>query len=93
MKSVVHSLGVHLDPALNMESQVVPVVHSAHLCLWRIAHLTSYLDVGLLTTLVHVFAVLRLDYCNAVYIGLSLRLMRKLQIVQKAARLLTRVKR
>ena len=34
MKSVVRSLGVHLDPVLTMEFQVASVVHSAHLHLW-----------------------------------------------------------
>ena len=56
--------------------------------------LRSYLDVGTLTTLVHVLVVLRLDYCNALYMGLLLRLMQKLQMVQNmAARLFTGVKR
>ena len=35
--SEVHSLGVHLDPALAMETQVVSVVHSAYFHLWRVA--------------------------------------------------------
>ena len=89
-KSVVCSLGVHLDPALTRESQVVSVVRTAHLHLWQIAQLCSYLDVGALTTLVHTLIVSRFYYCNVLYMGLPLRLMRKLQIVQNmATKLLT----
>ena len=91
-KSVVHSLGIHLDLALTMETQVSSVVRSAHFRLWRIAQLHPYLDVGMLTTLVHILVVSRLDYCNALSMGLPLRLTWKLQMVQNAtARLLTGV--
>ena len=38
-KSGVHSLGIHLDPALTMETQVASVVRSAFFHLWRIAQL------------------------------------------------------
>ena len=43
-KSEVHSLGIHLDPALTMETQVASVVCSAYFHLWRIAQLWPYLD-------------------------------------------------
>ena len=35
-KSEVRSLGVHLDPALTMETQVASVVRSAYFHLWQI---------------------------------------------------------
>ena len=93
-KSVVHSLGVHLDPALGMESHVASVVYTTHLHLRQIGQLHSYLDVGALTTLVHAFIISRRDYCNALYMGLPLRLMQKMQMVQNtASRLLTGVKK
>ena len=53
-KSGVRSLGIHLDPALTMETQVASVVRTAFFHLWRIARLRPYLDMGALTTLVHV---------------------------------------
>ena len=56
-KSEVHSLGFHLDPALTMETQVAPVVHSTYFHLWRIAQLHPYLDAGALTTLVHALVI------------------------------------
>ena len=77
-----------------METQVESVVRSAHLHLQQIAQLHLYLDTGVLTTLVHALIVSRIDYCNTIYMGLPLRLMRKLQMVQNmAARLLTGMKR
>ena len=62
--------------------------------LWQIAQLRPYLDVGSLTTLVHTLVISRLDHCNALYVGLPLRSMRKLQMVQSAAaRLLSGVRK
>ena len=78
-KSLFCSLGVHLDPALTMETQVASVVRTAYFHLRRIAQVCSHLDGGSLTTLVHHLAVSRLDYCNVLYVGLPLRLMQKLQ--------------
>ena len=45
-KREVHSLGIHLDPARTMETQVVSVVHSTYFHLWQIAQLRPYLDGG-----------------------------------------------
>ena len=51
-KSEVHSFGVHLDPVLTMETQVMSVVHSAYFYLWQMAQLHPCLDIGAFTTLV-----------------------------------------
>ena len=83
--SEVLSLEVHLDPALTMETQVASVVRSTYFHLWQIAQLRPYLDGGALNTLVHTLIISRLDHCNALYVGLPLRSMRKLQMVQNAA--------
>ena len=88
-KSEVHSLGVHLDPGLTMETQVTSVIHSTYFHLWQIAQLCPYLDVGVLTTLVHPLVISRLDHCNVLYVGLPLRLMQKLQMVQNMVGLLS----
>ena len=70
------------------------MVHSAHFHLWQIAQLCAYLDMGALITLVHALVVSTLDYCNVLCVGLPLRLMWKLQMVQNAvARLLTGLQR
>ena len=77
-----------------MEIQVISVVWSTHFHLWWITQLRPYLDTGVLTTLVHVLVVSRIDYCNRLYVGLPLRLMHKLQKVQNTVeRLLTGVKK
>ena len=71
-----------------MEFQVTSVVRTAYFHLWWIAWLRPFLDIG--TTLVRALVILRLHHCNALYVGLPLRLMRKLQMVQnEAARLLS----
>ena len=89
-KSGVRCLGVHLDPTLTMETQVASVVRTAFFHLWQIGRLRPYLDMGALTTLVHALVISRLDHYNTLYMGLPLRLMRKLQVMQNAAaRLLT----
>ena len=49
-----------------------------------IAQLRPYLDGGALATLVHALVISRLDHCNTLYMGLPLRLTRKLQMVQNA---------
>ena len=83
-------MGARLMDAL----MVALVVHTAFFHLWRIARLRPYLDVRALTTLVHALVILRLDHCNTLYVGLPLRLMRKLQVVQnEVARLLTGVRK
>ena len=72
-----------------------PKFRSTYFYLWRIAQLHPYLDGGgALTTLVHALVISRLDHCNALYVGLPLRLMQKLQMVQNAvARLLSGVRK
>ena len=53
-KSEVRSLGIHLNPALTMETQVASLVCSVYFHLWRIVRLRPFLDVRAPTTLVHV---------------------------------------
>ena len=89
-KSGVCSLGIHLDPVFTVETQVALVVRTSFFHLRWIAQQRPYLDVGALTTLVNALVISRLDHCNALYVGLPLRLMWKLQMVQNAvARLLS----
>ena len=77
-----------------METQVASVIHTTYFHVWWIAQLSPYLEGGVLITVVQVLVVSRLDYCNVLYMGLPLRSMRKLQMLQNmAARLLTGVRK
>ncbi|KAF7251647.1 Serine/threonine-protein phosphatase 4 regulatory subunit 4 [Varanus komodoensis] len=86
----VRSLGVLLDPELSLEAQVTAVARSAFLQLWLIHQLYPYLEYDCLATVTHELVTSRLDFCNALYVGLPLKTVRILQLVQnRAARLLT----
>ncbi|XP_061460454.1 uncharacterized protein LOC133373973 [Rhineura floridana] len=87
LKEQVRSLGVLLDPSLSLEAQVASVARSAFYQFRLVAQLRPYLDREHLVTS-------RLDYCSALYVGLPLKTVRKLQLVQNAAaRLITGTKR
>ena len=59
------------------------MVQAAHFHFWRIAQLHPYLDMGALMTLIHALVISRIHYCSALYVRLPLRLMWRLQLVQK----------
>ncbi|KAF7251130.1 Piwi-like protein 4 [Varanus komodoensis] len=87
----VRSLGVLLDPELSLEAQVTTAARSAFLQLHQLIHqLRPYLEYDCLATVTHAQVTSRLDFCNALYVGLPLKTVRILQLVQnRAARLLT----
>ncbi|XP_061477973.1 uncharacterized protein LOC133382302 [Rhineura floridana] len=93
-KEQVRSLGVVLDSSLSLEAHVAAVARNAFYQLRLVAQLRPYLSREDLTSVVHALVTSRLDYCNALYVGLPLKTVWKLQLVQNAAaRLLTRTKR
>ena len=70
--------------------QVASVARSAFCQLRLVAQLHPYLDGDNLVSVVHALVTSKLDYCNALYVGLPLKTVRKLQLVQNAAaRLIT----
>ncbi|KAF7246312.1 Methyltransferase-like protein 4 [Varanus komodoensis] len=86
----VRSLGVLLDSELSLEAQVTTAARSAFLQLRLIHQLRPYLEYDCLATVTHALVTSRLDFCNALYVGLPLKTVRILQLVQnRAARLLT----
>ena len=87
-------LGILLDAALSVDSQIATVVCTAYFHLRQIGQLCPYLDIGSLTMPAHALVVSRLDYCNALYMGLPLVLSQRLQQVQNpTARQLNGMKR
>uniref|UniRef100_A0A8D2L4R7 Reverse transcriptase domain-containing protein n=1 Tax=Varanus komodoensis TaxID=61221 RepID=A0A8D2L4R7_VARKO len=90
LRDRVRSLGVLLDAELSLEAQVTAVARSAFLQLRLIHQLHPYLEDDCLATVTHALGTSRLDFCNALYVGLPLKTVQILQLVQnRAARLLT----
>ncbi|KAF7253873.1 putative RNA-directed DNA polymerase from transposon BS [Varanus komodoensis] len=89
LRDRVRSLGVLLDPELSLEAQVTAVARSAFPQLWLIHQLRPFLENDCLATVIHALVTSQLDFCNALYVGLPLKTVRILQLVQnRAARLL-----
>ncbi|KAF7251190.1 Enteropeptidase [Varanus komodoensis] len=83
-------LGVLLDPELSLEAQVTAVARNTFLQLWLIHQLRPFLENDCLGTVTHVLVTSRLDFCNTLYVGLPLKMVQILQLVQnRAASLLT----
>ncbi|KAF7249994.1 putative RNA-directed DNA polymerase from transposon BS [Varanus komodoensis] len=90
LRDKVRSLGVLLDPELSLEAQVTAVARSAFLQLRLIHQLRPYLENDCLATVTHALVTSHLDFCNVLYVGLPLKTVRILQLVQnRAATLLT----
>ncbi|KAF7239825.1 Ran-binding protein 17 [Varanus komodoensis] len=85
LKDRVHSLGLLLDPELSLEAQVTAVARSAFLQLRLIHQLRHYLEEDCLATVTHALVTSRLDFCNALYVGLPLKTVWILQMVQNGA--------
>ncbi len=84
------NLGVVIDQALSMDHHIKMLCHSALAQLRNIADVRHYLTRETAEMLVHAFITTRLDYCNALYSGLSTTSIQKLQCIQNnAARVLT----
>ncbi|KAF7245646.1 putative RNA-directed DNA polymerase from transposon BS [Varanus komodoensis] len=90
LKDRVRSLRVLLNPELTLEAQVLAVARSAFLQLRLIHQLHPYLEDNCLVTVTHALVTSWLDFCNMLYVGLPLKTVRILQMVQnRAVRLLT----
>lgn len=81
----VHNLGVLLDSRLLLEEQVAAMARRAFAQLRVVHQLRPFLDRDALRTVTHALVISRIDYCNAFYMGLPLKSIRKLQLVQNAA--------
>ncbi|KAF7239847.1 Cardiolipin synthase (CMP-forming) [Varanus komodoensis] len=89
-KILISILYISLTYANLIPAQVTAAVRSAFLQLRLIHQLRPYLEYDCLATVTHALVTSRLDFCNALYLGLPLKTVRILQLVQnRAARLLT----
>jgi len=79
------NLGVVFDGQLSMSEQVASVCKSGYYQLRQLRPLTKCMSEYSIQTLIHAFITSRLDYCNALYCGISDGLMTRLQSVQNAA--------
>nr|XP_060618433.1 uncharacterized protein LOC132767443 [Anolis sagrei ordinatus] len=74
----------HSFPPATKEAVQVQNRCLAAVTVWMRAN-RPYLGKSDLATVVHALVTSRLDYCNALYVGLPLKTARKLQLVQRAA--------
>ena len=90
IKPSVKNLGVIFDPQLNLDRQINAVVKSCFFHLRMIAKIKPVLSRPDLERVIHATISSRLDYCNALYVGINQSSLDRLQLVQNAAaRLLT----
>lgn len=87
----IKSLGVLLDKHLTMEKQINATARSCYFNIRNIGRIRRYIDSDSCKTLVQALITSRLDYANALYIGVPKSVLNRLQQVQNtAARLVTR---
>jgi len=77
--TVVNNLGIHLDSQLTMADHIAVVTRSGFLQLRRLRSVRQSLTPAATKTLIHAFISSRLDYCNQLFVGVSARLLDKLE--------------
>lgn len=89
-KQIITNLGVKVDTDLKFDNQINAVVKSSFFQLRQLAKIKPVLQKQHFETVIHAFVTTRLDYCNALYLGVNGSSIARLQLVQNAAaRLLT----
>lgn len=85
-KPHVKNLGVTFDSGLRFDKQIRSVVSTSFFFQLRLlAKVKPFLSRQDLEKAIHAFISSRLDYCNALYVGLSQSLISRLQLIQNAA--------
>ena len=91
LSSSVTNLGVIFDPQLTFETHIKSLCQKSFYHLKNISKLRPMLSKAAAERLVHAFVSSRLDYCNALLVGIPAKHLQKLQYIQNsAARILTR---
>ena len=94
LSSTVRNLGVTFDGHLRFDKQINNVVRTSFFQLRLLAKVKMFLSRHDLDKAIHALISSRLDYCNALYVGVSQTSLSRLQLVQNAvARLLTNTNR
>ncbi|XP_073677283.1 uncharacterized protein [Garra rufa] len=89
----VKNLGVIFDSTLSFQSHIKSITKSAFYHLRCIAQLRPFISNKDAETVVHAFVSSRIDFCNALFIGLPASSISRLQYIQNsAARILTHTK-
>lgn len=85
VKSSVKNLGVIMDGDFKLEKQINSVVKVSFFQLRLLSKVKPFLSFKDFERVIHVFISSRLDYCNAIYAGVSQASLSRLQLVQNAA--------
>uniref|UniRef100_A0A8C2IIF8 Reverse transcriptase domain-containing protein n=1 Tax=Cyprinus carpio TaxID=7962 RepID=A0A8C2IIF8_CYPCA len=94
LSTTVTNLDVRFDPQLSFEAHIKNLCKTSFYHLRNIAKLRPMLTLADAEKLVHAFVSSRLDYCNALIIGIPNKSLQRLQYVQNsAARVLMRVRK
>ena len=94
LKPTVTNLGVKMDSDFLMDKQINAVLKSSFFQLRILSKAKPFLSFVDFEKVIHAFITTRLDYCNALYLGVSHGGLHRLQMVQNAAaRLLTGTRR
>ena len=94
LSSTVTNLGVKIDPQLTFESHINHLCKTSFYHLRNISKLRPILSLSDSEKRVHAFISSRLDYCNALLLGIPSKSLQRLQYVQNsAARILMRVRK
>ncbi|TKS65252.1 RNA-directed DNA polymerase from mobile element jockey [Collichthys lucidus] len=89
-KQTITNLGFKMDSDFKLDRQISAIVKSSFFHLRQLAKVKPFLAQKHFETVIHAFITSRLDYCNALYLGVSQSSLARLQLVQNAAaRLLT----
>ena len=81
----VRNLGVIMDNELSGAKQIDNVTKGAFLQIRKLGQIRKFLSTEASTSVVHAYITSRLDYCNALYIGLPNNQIERLQRIQNTA--------
>ena len=94
LSSSVKSLGVLLDPELNMQQQVTRVLQNCFCELRNLSKARELMSISIAKSFVSAMILSRLDYCNSLFAEAPVCLIKRLQSVQNAAaRVVSRTKK